>query len=960
MNQRNLLTVMAMLIAIMLSTRGSAQLAQYHIGSPQNELATKVKTLPDGSVIIAGYNYDISGSSAVNCNAIIMKLDNSYSHILWQTAFTMTGQNANANNIIRNMLVTSDSNIVVVGTVGDDGVYVNNHAAIVKFNTNTGTEMWHYCMSDAIGSGADIGGELYIGVAELGSNPGSPLDHALVAAGCHNFQPATSDGMISVFQSDGTNLYNETYAIPADAGYADGDEFNGIVAGDDGNVYLCGEYATGSGTGSYKNGRVMQYTPGVAGGTVGWTKFFDFTLTLYVTNKNGTTNISLNNNFFDKIYRSGSTLLIHGGCLNTYAYTAAADFVLKLNEADGSVINLRQLDFAPGSTDVWENNTAIAVRDANHIYDVQTPSTTNISSQIWTLGGAGDADITDITDLNGMVNKPPVRFKGSSAASIHAVNDIDLNSNYLFMSGSENDVYYGAAPNNDIYYVVTATGGTEFASINKPAACDTVNDSMLITNILVNDLADVQTQGVFIPQTYDLTYTPLNDSVAQLCGDKFGQCYDSGSLTITTASGGAGSGTNTSSAATSGSASTTTSATVGVAVNTITPVNPGSDTCSYTANVSVGTSNIIYGYGWSVNGTPVILDHTGSSSDQYTFTLLPGGTDIISVTAYIVNPNFTQSQGSPCCEAVFTDTITCKTTCTDAFQASSNVTYTAIPDPNNKQCKIICTANPVLNAGWTAVQYQWQEGFIAPVITYAPNWAFPLPAGTSAIVTCIMYAVDSAGDTCTITRTITVDCLDSNTVPCVDSTSLTAVYDGSKGNGCLFTSTASAVAAPGYYIVNYLWNYLGINFPNGSATPNVMNINVPSGISEIVTVTIQAVSVTDKSDTCNTVLTEYLTCDNNGGTVSYKSVTNDGNSDSQNSQEAINIYPNPTQDAVTITSTGNDNVNTVQVFDVNGKQVGNYSFENTKSASISLSGLVPGTYLLRVNSTTSKIVTKIK
>jgi hypothetical protein len=75
----------------------------------------------------------------------------------------------------------------------------------------------------------------------------------------------------------------------------------------------------------------------------------------------------------------------------------------------------------------------------------------------------------------------------------------------------------------------------------------------------------------------------------------------------------------------------------------------------------------------------------------------------------------------------------------------------------------------------------------------------------------------------------------------------------------------------------------------------------------------------------------------------------------------ISIFPNPTNDAVTVASSGGDGagIDNIQVIDVNGKKVGNYSYMHTKTTTISLKQLPPGTYMLRVNNKISKVVTKV-
>jgi hypothetical protein len=48
----------------------------------------------------------------------------------------------------------------------------------------------------------------------------------------------------------------------------------------------------------------------------------------------------------------------------------------------------------------------------------------------------------------------------------------------------------------------------------------------------------------------------------------------------------------------------------------------------------------------------------------------------------------------------------------------------------------------------------------------------------------------------------------------------------------------------------------------------------------------------------------------------------------------------------------------VQIIDINGKKVAEYNFNGTTQVDAPMDRLVPGTYLLRINNTVSKIVQK--
>ena len=72
---------------------------------------------------------------------------------------------------------------------------------------------------------------------------------------------------------------------------------------------------------------------------------------------------------------------------------------------------------------------------------------------------------------------------------------------------------------------------------------------------------------------------------------------------------------------------------------------------------------------------------------------------------------------------------------------------------------------------------------------------------------------------------------------------------------------------------------------------------------------------------------------------------------------SVNIYPNPTNTVWNI-KTNNQNIKTVQVFDILGKQVITLT-PNSTEVSIDASGLNDGIYLAKVTSNNSTITVKL-
>ena len=431
-----------LLLLLLLPVFAFGQMTQYVIGDAGNEIATRVHYMPsDGSSIIAGYTYNIVGGAATDCQAFVLKVT-SAGTIAWQKTFGLPG----TNNLIMDMIVTQDNNIVVVGTVAGTGaVYTDNTAAILKFNSTTGALMWQNCFRDAATTTA---GEFFFGVTELTDGTGR-----LVAVGSHNYTASGSDALICVFQGTGALIYNEVYQI------SNGDELEDVCTSADGaSVYICGEFV-----GDYKDGRVFSYTPGTTTGTINWSQYFDF----YLFG-------SLQDNFFDRIYLSGTKLCVQTSSILDYTTTGGSgQGILTMNAADGSGA---QLYGVKNSGAAYANAPSFTCVTSDHIFTIQSPAAADYDPIIWTGGVITSTVITEITSLSAGTYNPPVRFS-STLVGEHNIEDIHLtpSGTGLIMAGGTN-VSSGFG-NNDIYYVSCGTG---LASLN--GTCDTVHDIVAITN----------------------------------------------------------------------------------------------------------------------------------------------------------------------------------------------------------------------------------------------------------------------------------------------------------------------------------------------------------------------------------------------------------------------------------------------------------------------------------------------
>lgn len=76
-------------------------------------------------------------------------------------------------------------------------------------------------------------------------------------------------------------------------------------------------------------------------------------------------------------------------------------------------------------------------------------------------------------------------------------------------------------------------------------------------------------------------------------------------------------------------------------------------------------------------------------------------------------------------------------------------------------------------------------------------------------------------------------------------------------------------------------------------------------------------------------------------------------------QNGIQVYPNPTSGFVTIQNSKNSNLKNVEIYNAAGQLIQTFNVKNAKNASLDMSQLLNGTYILKVNSETESNSVKV-
>lgn len=1029
MRKTSLIRLLFMIAILIFAGRSQAQYRQFGIGSSDNEVAVRVRTLPDGTgTVIAGYRYAPLAPGATditNAQMILLKVNPSGTSILWQQEFGIAG----TNNLIQDMLITHDGDIVVVGTMGRSGVHLENNAAILKFNSTTGALSWQSSFRSNPGVPTN-GGEIFLGVTELGAS----MNHALVAVGAYDNRPVIADNLLSIFDNaTGAHIHSERHCSI----YNVSESYNGICTGADGEtVYIVGSFRSGVyGDGVIRSFHIDAITPAV---TLLWHKYFNFVLP-GVDPQNP---LHLDNNTFSQVFLRNDKLMIMGGSLNAFTTTGGSgENILRINAADGSSPELWQIQHG---TSPYAGPTRIYPTSTVNVLNVQSPTTAWFDPIIWLTGVTPTSSLSNANLNTGLAGT--IEFVTNNP-SLHALYDIDAdgaNANFYF-AGCTNDT--DGNGNNDIYFVdqlttthnkgclqpqnatiipVTPNETPNNYTVNtvayNPVLVTPVTPDFHIKSLCINDTSKFECNGL----TFDEAATSLTDSGSYTdtggCGfvvtatgittpgwSIIGYLWTYGSTTLWSPS---TSSTDIQTIILSYSGTETVHVKF-FAVNahgdtcytdrtlklhckrppcyfdtcsklTVTQLiaplggggttsgigdstsNPNDDSCTFTACVNVCTAYNILGYSWTLSNGTSVTHHNTTGTDCWTFRIGPGEVVTVSVVAHIVDPNFPDG-GDPCCRAAFEQEVSCKETppngC-DCFD-EPNVTLTSsLLTSTLRECRFQVTATAaMLNPNCQIISYEWVEAGSSTVVytsAMSDTRTIIVPTGTGMTVDVYINAISPTGETCTVHKSIYLSCNENpgSNCNCFDDTQSgiygTFIVTGGDGS-CNYDVSGYTALSGNCNVFAHQWTVNGIAHPMvfGSALFDILPVNIPFGTSSTISITFFAISPT--GDTCTITKTITIDCDHMSRPSGDKGTgLNDAGKSGAN---IINVFPNPASDAVTVTSS-EINIRTIDVIDVNGKKVGEYTFNNVKTANIPLQKLVPGAYMLKVNSNTTKVVIK--
>jgi len=83
-----------------------------------------------------------------------------------------------------------------------------------------------------------------------------------------------------------------------------------------------------------------------------------------------------------------------------------------------------------------------------------------------------------------------------------------------------------------------------------------------------------------------------------------------------------------------------------------------------------------------------------------------------------------------------------------------------------------------------------------------------------------------------------------------------------------------------------------------------------------------------------------------------------GLGDIKKTEKGLAVYPNPATDFVHIENGSDVTIETIDLYDVTGRNIKSYKSSDVKDNVISVSNVVPGNYILKINNTSKKIIVK--
>lgn len=483
--------ILSLCAATMCAYTANAQMAHFYIGGPRHEVARSVKALPDGSSIIAGYIYDLDSNREVtNADNLLMRVSPT-GNILWQKQW-----GTDSNDFLREMIITQNEDIVVVGVANRGKVSEHGTAAIYRFD-NSGNLLNQNFVRNI---NHNQGGEEFNGVCETANGD-------IVAVGAHNSMPANCDALLAMFQANLTQTYAEV--MPMSRRQSDG--FMNIVA-DSNMVYIIGIMYSGSPTSTtYYDQAVLKFDPYSGSlGNIVWSNYYDIAYT--TSSDSGSTN-TIDSDWPVKIFLKNNKVLVTSYVFNDWtASIAQRQYLFRCNASNGTAPEVRVVN--NGIPNASQSNTAtmIPISDddmyissipSNNYYDYEqvgaAPGMNLIASYVSSFSAAAIPTSTAFI-LNNNVSVQSLDLKTAGFGNLY---------NHLYMAGNAD------VGNNDIYFGIVS-----------PSLHDTSSYCDIDT---VSSLDTVLTKRVpfTIPQDSILLEEPLTDSFYFVSLNSVLQCGDS-------------------------------------------------------------------------------------------------------------------------------------------------------------------------------------------------------------------------------------------------------------------------------------------------------------------------------------------------------------------------------------------------------------------------------------------------
>lgn len=425
--KRKILSVCA---AIICTVTAQAQMAHYYIGSNRNEVARSVKTLDDGSSIIAGYIYDLDSNNEISDADNLLLRVNPNGTIAWQQQW-----GTDSNDMLYEMIITQNQEIVVVGTANRGRLYEHNHAAIYRFDQNGNMLFKNYIRN----INNNQAGEVFKGVAETTSGD-------LVAVGSHDSGPATIDGLISFFRSDLTHVYTEV--LPLSPGQSDA--FTNVVADDSDRVYIIGYMYRGAPNSTTYYDQTLMYFDPYTGplGTINWLKYYD--IAYGNVDQSGTV---IDSDWPVKVFLRNSKILITALVADGWSGTAGnINYIFRCNTSGfNPEVKLVRNGVTPS---IHSNSSMIIPITHEEMFITNVPGNTGYDfDQIGVVTGYN----TWVTDLLSYTASAITKSVDISLNNNESIQSLDIfngagNLNgYLYMAGN---AQANGSNNNDIFFSI--------------------------------------------------------------------------------------------------------------------------------------------------------------------------------------------------------------------------------------------------------------------------------------------------------------------------------------------------------------------------------------------------------------------------------------------------------------------------------------------------------------------------